>query len=193
MARWIDGREHRAAFLDALPLERQNHACRRRRGLRLDDGLPQGNRIHVEGWKTNDAFMVHRKFILPSILENSYGRYCLGYGYRTNELDDIDRACAYLDGKSIAPIQNANGETIYPVRTIRQTIQADIHAMRGESTYFKLKWYLKGTVHFEFKYEWMWLKLNVMATDGKQWLPGHLKKEYEQKINQLQLKEGTAA
>jgi hypothetical protein len=78
------------------------------------------------------------------------------------------------------------------VQSTYKTIHNHINEQEAESEYFRLRWYLKGTCHFEFKKESLWLRLNITATDGKAWLPGDLKRRYEQEASQLQLAEGQA-
>ena len=136
------------------------------------------NRVYQEGWKTNDAFMINKKFILPDIVR--YRDYCLSNYYYNYDRDihDIDVVMAYLDNKSVE-----NTKTI----EISISEACNDGKTYAESDYFKLRWYKKGTCHFEFKYEWMYLKLNVIATDKKNWIPGELKKKYENKINNLRI------
>jgi hypothetical protein len=54
------------------------------------------NRVHFEGWKTNDSWKVNKKFILPNIVNfYSYGYWTTGYSSNT---EDIDRCMCFLSG-----------------------------------------------------------------------------------------------
>ena len=120
------------------------------------------NRIHVEGWKTNDRWRVNRKIILPYAVEA--GWKC-GFRpvYRMQEkLDDIDKACCFLSGKSI--------ENIVTICKAVETSQ------ESESEFFKLKSHYKGTLHLTFLDEKLWERFNATACEGKNWLPGKGKK-----------------
>lgn len=134
------------------------------------------NRVHFEGWKTNDSWKVNRKFILPNIVtfDNRWGgSWSVSYSSNTN---DIDRCMCFLSGKDFNEI-----DTIY------KTLTNDLRykgTKKGwgdyiESEFFKIKYFKKGTAHFIFKDEWLWHKFNIVACQGKNWLPkGKSDKEY---------------
>lgn len=118
------------------------------------------NRVHIEGWKTNSAYMVGRRFILPMVVRNYYGDSFSLNKYR--EMDDIDRVLCNLEGKKIEA-----------VLTINAALQA---AFKGsdntaESEFFTLRFFKKGTVHFRFKDDALWERFNCEAAKGKGWLP----------------------
>ena len=114
------------------------------------------NRLHVEGWKTNDSWKVNRKVILPGYVAFECNRFRESY-YRHDEFNDIDRAMCYLDGKRIED-----------VRTIRQAFDPNNNV--AESTFFRIKYFKKGTIHLEFKDEALWARFNVSACEGKNWI-----------------------
>ena len=65
------------------------------------------------------------------------------------------------------------------------TISSDIYKERIglgdyiESEFFGIKYFKKGTAHFIFKDEWLWHKFNIVACQGKNWLPkGKSEQEY---------------
>ena len=123
------------------------------------------NRVHFEGWKTNKSWKIGRCFILPSVVQYSdWGNRGGSYAFNTwqrrkSEISDIDKVCAMLDGKKspLVPVDRA-----FENRREHKT---------GESTYFKLKWFNKGTMHFEFKDLKLLERFNHMACVGKNWLP----------------------
>ena len=129
------------------------------------------NRVYVEGWKTNDSWKVNQRFILPYVIDIDH-RWPTSASLdwrRANELDDIDRAVAFLDGRKLSDVPH----------TLRDTIAEMLRGQRwGEklqSTYFELKCYKKGTVHFRFLDKSLWERFNMVAAAGKNWLPDDYK------------------
>lgn len=129
------------------------------------------NRVHVEGWKTNDAWKVNQRFILSGIV-SSYAccHYDLNYS-RLGMLRDIDRAMAALEGRRPRDV----------AVTIEQALR---EALKGggewsgvllTSTYFEMRAYCKGTVHFKFRDRGLWERFNRIAAQGKNWLPDDYK------------------
>ncbi len=167
------------------------------------------NRCHWEGWKSNDAFQVNRKVIIPDYgvqWEPKYGgEFSLDYRLE-NRLDDIDRAIASLENRRLdsptrlthlKPEPRWNGDTgnKEPVKlvTIGTALKRKFRAlgkvghlkMQGgvdntaESEYFYLKFWKKGTVHLVFKDEALWQLFNRTAAKGKKWLPMDHEREPE--------------
>jgi len=137
------------------------------------------NRVHFEGWKTNDYFKVNRKFILPFVIEiRKYGSYeSWGYCYSTlNRLDDLDRAICHIAGINY-------GDIFKKDLTVSETIKKDVNGEKSgyynwiESEFFKIKYYKKGTAHFIFKDEYIWKTFNLIACKDKNWLPKKNTKE----------------
>ncbi len=123
----------------------------------------QENRLHVEGWKTNDSWKVNRKVILPNWVSRAYGFWSFSM-YRNNNLSDIDKAMAYLCG-----------DRIEDVVTVEQAIQREWKngdSGKCESTYFEIRYFRKGTVHLVFRDAKLWERFNIAACQGKGWL-GH--------------------
>lgn len=124
------------------------------------------NRVHVEGWKSNDMFRVSKKVVLPNVVSFSYSNV-VDYR-RAEELNDIDRGLAMLEGRKLSQ-----------VRTIAATIEAHRKAYRARETeetfclseYFKIRYYYKGTVHLTFLDTDLWDAFNIAAAKGKKWLP----------------------
>lgn len=135
------------------------------------------NRTHVEGWKTNDAFKVNRRVILPWIVEKTFSNhFTVSYRSRTN-LDDIDRALCFITGDKLSNI-----------KTISDTVrECKCSGQRQHSQFFEVKCYLKGTIHLQFIEEWHWRKFNLVATSKKNWIPYDIYEKENREINQLQL------
>lgn len=115
------------------------------------------NRIHIEGWKSNDRWQVNRKIILPFAVEHGWSR---GFKVRyaaQNMLDDIDKACCFLSGKGF--------DAIIKIRDAVEMSQVAV------SDFFKVKSHHKGTLHLTFIDEHLWERFNLAAVEGKNWLP----------------------
>ena len=124
------------------------------------------NTSYLDGWKTNDAWRVNRKVIIPNVVECCRYSGTPNFSYYSRDiLDDLDRVLCSLDGKDYMG-----------VRTARMAIQ---EAMKGgwgeevESEFFgPIRYYKKGTVHLSFKDERLLSRFNQAAARGKKWLPG---------------------
>lgn len=131
------------------------------------------NRLHFTTWKTNEAFKVNKKVIKP--MYGSYGGYGeafrkwgkweLNYGI-DRKLDDIDKVMNYFTGhKTYRSISDA-------VKTHMNLMNCDYeNSTKCESTFFKIKFFKKGTIHLEFKDLALLRKFNIVACKGKGWLP----------------------
>lgn len=159
------------------------------------------NRLHIEGWKTNDKWKVTQKVILPYWVK--YGDYCnadqlrnygdhFRVGYQ-EEYGDIDKALCYISGKDfekITTVREALDNKFRQLDKVKSGIKFDNTC---ESTFFDIKFFKKGTIHLTFKDDWLWKEFNMRACAGKNWLPERdmrawekskreYKKSYEAKI-----------
>jgi len=122
------------------------------------------NTVHIEGWKTNDAWRVNRKVIIPNIVSPGFSNQpqFSYWGWR-DALDDIDRVLC-----------NLNRKDFNEVVTIRNGLEAAFPEGWGtiaDSEFFRIKFYKKGTIHLEFKDEDLLAQFNRAAAKGKNWLP----------------------
>ena len=120
------------------------------------------NRIHIEGWKTNDFWRVNKKVILPYIVDWSFGRPRLSWN-QEQKLNDIDRGLCFLIGKSFDTIN----KTARSIESGCNELQ-----LSGSSEFFDFRLYKKGTGHFTFRDTDLWERFNIAACKGKNWLPG---------------------
>jgi hypothetical protein len=125
------------------------------------------NRVHVEGWKTNDQFKVRRKFILPYVVEFD-GRFRSRFAYN-DLIRDIDRVMCNMEGRKIENVQ-----------TIERALDMSFrnHPGWAESEFFEIKYFKKGTGHFTFRDADLWERFCIEAAKGKAWLPSNY--TYEQ-------------
>lgn len=120
------------------------------------------NREHIEGWKTDLAWKVGPKVILPWCMDQYFSdRHRIRINYsKKDKLDDIDRAMC-----TIAQV---------PFSEITRIVTAIEEAKPGqlvESTFFQLRGYMKGTLHMKFKDKALLDKFNYLAAKNKGWLP----------------------
>lgn len=113
-------------------------------------------------WKTNSAYMVADKFILPNVLDNSsYSGLSLHYGRWGRELlDDIDRALCMVSGKNFADISTT-------ANAISKWCRDKM--LPEESEFFTFKCFFKGSAHFKFKDEKIRMEFNRRACEKKGW------------------------
>ncbi len=134
----------------------------------FEDGIMEKNIHYYNGWKTNKAFKVGKRVVVP--IYGGYGEGPFrGYGgeWKLNwdaarELNDIDKVMNYFDGMEDGYL------------SISRALE---HAFsRGESsnirsTYFTMTVHKKGTIHLTFRDEDILRRFNLAAGQGKGWLP----------------------
>ena len=135
------------------------------------------NKVHYEGWKTNSAYKVNQKVILPYFIEfNTWGRSGSAPGnystrYQTvDRLRDIDRVMCMLSGKpmnEILTIEDALTRRFQDLKTIQP---GDDYSNEVDSEFFSLKFWKKGTLHMTFRDPFLWREFNLQAAKGKNWL-----------------------
>lgn len=137
------------------------------------------NRLHVEGWKTNSAWKVNRKIILPYWVK--YGQYISqsdlkqwGDHFRLDyksEYDDIDKVMCYLTGKDYNKSYTLVNALSKHFDCIGNVKPGQPFNNSGESEFFTFKFWKKGTLHIEFKDVKLWEEFNYRACLGKNFLP----------------------
>lgn len=111
------------------------------------------NRFGLEGWVTNNGYMLSQKFIKPYMAELSWsgnGIRLHNYGSAFDEIQDLIKALCYITGKNYVfmgqPSRTADG-TFWPGEWY-------------DWGFFTFKVFKKGTVHFKFKNKDDWAMLN---------------------------------
>ena len=125
------------------------------------------NRLVDEGWKTNDAWRVNKKFILPYVVSFEWGNFYLSYS-NSEKLQDIDRAMASLEGKRLEQVKVT---IIDAIRTLIHEYQGRASGVEVSSDYFDIRIFKKGSGHFVFRDLDLWERFNIEAAKGKNWLP----------------------
>ena len=140
--------------------EMTNYAFRANR-LYLD------NIHYFNGWKTNDAFKVGKKVILP--IHVGYGNAWLDLSgnWRLDSmveryLRDFDLVMNYFDG--------GNPEYVSIGEALKKAFHFGINR-KIDSTYFEISVFKKGTIHLTFKNMDILRRFNIIACQEKNWLP----------------------
>ena len=127
---------------------------------------------YFNGWKTNSAYMINKKVIIPcyGLYDSRFGGYWHDYEIY-NALDELEKVFTYLDGGK------TEGETITEVRN-RCYRHYDGEPL--DFKYFRVEPKKKGTLHVWFKDLELLKKFNIFGANKKGWLPdGYGKKAYK--------------
>lgn len=121
-----------------------------------------------EGWKTNSDYMVNRRFIIPYMAgyDSRFPTMTVKSNYsleKWNKMEDVEKAMCFITGDKFP-------ETYHD--GIRYKFD-NSNALWGEwfdcGIFFRCRAYKKGTVHFEFKDEDVWMKFNAAVAKAKGW------------------------
>ena len=129
------------------------------------DSFREENIHYFNGWKTNDAFKVGKRVVIP--IYGSYGGPFTDYsGWSLDydvarKLNDIDLVINYFDGMDN---YTSMSEAI-------KAAFAEGQNTKIKSTYFTVNCYKKGTIHMTFNDMDILRRFNVTACKGKGWLP----------------------
>ena len=133
-------------------------------------GLSAENSTAGEKWKTNSNYMVNQKFIVDGLScekrWNGHLSYSIGHSYdRSGKMEDFYKAMSFLTGQPLK-------EDCYRP-FISQIVESCTDT--GEWFYFdwfRVKFYKKGTMHFEFTDINIWYRFNQIAAKHKGWAIG---------------------
>ena len=142
------------------------------RNYAWDDKNEFEKNIHYfNGWKTNKAFFVNRKVIMPYFNFIGWsGQWEVDYKDK-QKLDDIDLVMSYFD---------ASNDYLSIKDALNSAFSEDL-TRKISSTYFEISVFKKGTIHLIFKDENIRRRFNITACKGKGWLPqDYGYKPYEQ-------------
>ncbi|GAB3975671.1 hypothetical protein GCM10028806_33750 [Spirosoma terrae] len=125
------------------------------------------NRMMVAGWKTNDAWKVNKRIVLPRYISSENREYRsqpqmfrINWNY-SDQFRDIEKVMCYLTGR--------DWDKITRMEDIINTIPFGKTA-ETETEFFWIRCYLKGTIHLRFKDDKLWERFNRTAAEGKNWL-----------------------
>ena len=96
-------------------------------------------------YKTNSPCSFGKKIIVNNLVAHSRWGFSLTWGWRRDQLADLERMLFLLDGK---PIPDNRGDvTTRLMEHIRDNPSKDIY----EDDFFSIRYFQKGTVHITFK------------------------------------------
>ena len=122
--------------------------------------------IHMyNGWKTNDAYKLGNKVILPYMNAYGWSGY-LSYHNVREKLRDMEKAFSYIDG-GVLQMDHVDLDS-----TVEMNFKYG-NTKEIECKYFRLTFYKKGTCHITFndKYKKVIDRFNYLAGSLKGWLP----------------------
>ena len=127
------------------------------------------------GWKTNKAWKINKKIIIPLSgfydMQYSWGRYCPTEYKVIDKLTDIEKVFNYLD--------DGTTEDIDIKKALQHAEDNDI-TKKIQLKYFNVTFYKKGTCHIEFDNLDLLHKFNLFGSQRKGWIPpSYGKKHYK--------------
>ncbi|MED3562285.1 DNA N-6-adenine-methyltransferase [Bacillus xiapuensis] len=127
------------------------------------------NILHFNGWKTNKAFKINKKVIIPlSGYNDFWGKYEPTQWKVLDKLKDIEKVFNYLDQGGTEHIDMKESLTF--AEHYQET-------KKIESKYFTISFFKKGTTHLEFKNMELLHKFNLFGSQKRGWLPPSYGKE----------------
>ena len=125
------------------------------------------NNIHYyNGWKTNKAWIINKKVIIPlrgwKDMSYSWGGFKPAQYDVVNKLRDIEKCFDYLDGG----LTNS-----FDLELVLKDAQANEQSKNIELKYFDVTFFKKGTCHITFRNEELLKKFNIFGSQQKGWLP----------------------
>lgn len=130
---------------------------------------------YYNGWKTNKAWIINKKVIIPLAgwrnMNYSWGRYNPSNYDVVSKLKDIEKCFNYLDGGLTEAVDLE--ESLKFAEEYEETKNIQLK-------YFTVSFYKKGTCHIIFDNEELLKKFNIFGSQHKGWLPpSYGKKSYK--------------
>lgn len=127
---------------------------------------------YYNGWKTNKAWIINKKVIIPLAGYDSFWNRYNPSDYKIiRKLQDIEKCFNYLDGGLTEAIDLE--ESLKFAEEYGETKNIQLK-------YFTVTFYKKGTCHINFNDEELLKKFNIFGSQHKGWLPpSYGKKTYK--------------
>lgn len=118
---------------------------------------------YYNGWKTNKAWIINKKVIIPLAAFDSWdGKFRPYHRNVDQKLIDIEKVFDFLSG-------NISSESAIP--SILNALKETGQTANVEFKYFKATFYKKGTCHITFTDLELLKKFNIYGSQSKNWLP----------------------
>lgn len=127
--------------------------------------LSYENSTAGEGWRTNTDFVINKKFIMPNICEydTRWPSYHVKIHYRyEDDINDIVKALCFMTGTQYDSNYESSLRGFININEISWGEWA-------EWKFFRIKGFKKGTMHFEFLNEDLWMKFNQRVAEIRGW------------------------
>lgn len=128
---------------------------------------------YYNGWKTNKAYIINKKVIIPlNAWDSIWGKFTLtGYKGVMEKLQDIEKCFNYLDGGLTEAV-----DLVQSLQFAEEYGETKDIVLK----YFTVTFYKKGTCHITFTNQELLKKFNIFGSQHKGWLPpGYGKKTYK--------------
>lgn len=127
---------------------------------------------YYNGWKTNKAWKINKKVIIPLTGYGIWGDRYEPTNYETlNKLQDVEKCFNYLDGGLTDAVDLEESLSFAEQYGETKNIQLK---------YFTVTFYKKGTCHIVFNNNELLNKFNIFGSQRKGWLPpSYGKKQYK--------------
>lgn len=96
-------------------------------------------------YKTNNPCFFGKKIIINNLVTHNRWGFSLTWGFRRDQLADLERMLYLLDGKAIP--DNRGDISINLMNHIRDNPAKDVY----DDAYFSIRYFQKGTAHLTFK------------------------------------------
>jgi hypothetical protein len=121
---------------------------------------------YYNGWKTNKAWKINEKIIIPLSgyrdMDVSWGGYDPTHYHVIEKLSDIEKVFNYIDG----------GVTLdLSLDGALNRAKSEGQTKKIQLKYFTITFYKKGTAHIEFTNLDLLKKFNLFGSQRKGWLP----------------------
>ena len=139
-----------------------------------------GNVHYFNGWKSNSAFKINQKVVIPYCqswdgIFKKFDFWYYGYGSNVFKiLDDLEKCLAFL--------QIGESEYIYDIDLNNQlkVYQEQQVTRKMQFRYFDVDVFKKGTMHIKFRDMELLKRFNIYGCQHKGWLPpSYGKKSYK--------------
>lgn len=121
------------------------------------------NNIHYyNGWKTNKAYKINKKVIIPLSAYSWSNSLALSYGSVFDKLSDIEKVLNYLDNNTTDDID---------LKEALKFAEGYGETSKILTKYFLVTFYKKGTCHIEFRNLDLLQKFNLYGSQRLGWLP----------------------
>ena len=136
-----------------------------------------GNVHYFNGWKSNSAFKINKKVVIPYVAAWEWGK--LEYYHYSDrsvykKLDDLEKCLAFL--------QIGESEYVYDIDLSHQlkVYQEQQITRKMQFRYFEVDVFKKGTMHIKFRDLELLKRFNIFGCQRKGWLPpSYGKKSYK--------------